>query len=178
MRDTAARVETDDGTFEGQGALVDAALALVETQLLAQATEDASLDGRTTGLLGFNGALVAATIAAKELIGVFWFVPLVVLAGVTLGFLWILYGGKKLRHLLTDLRHLPNRGDIGIPAGKFYEENAMGSSLEGRERLLYDLSSAFEENAIRIRRRQRALQRATIALVLGLVVAGILIAID
>jgi hypothetical protein len=40
-----------------RGVIVDAALASVETQLLAQVADDASLDGRATGLIGFNGAL-------------------------------------------------------------------------------------------------------------------------
>jgi hypothetical protein len=161
-----------------KGVVVDAALVLAETQLLAQVAEDANIDGRTTGLLGFSGALVAATIAAKEPIGFFWFAPLVVLGLVTFAFLWILYGGTKLRHLLTDLLHPPNRMGFGVPAGKFYENFAGTSPLKAREDLLKELAKVVEENAARIRRQQRRLQVATIAMIVGLVVAGLLIAFD
>ncbi|HTA33284.1 MAG TPA: hypothetical protein VK721_07655 [Solirubrobacteraceae bacterium] len=92
---------------ETNGVIVDTALALVEAQMLAQVAEDANIDGRTTGLLGFSGALAAATVAAKEPIGFLWFLPLVVLGAVTFVFLWILYGGAKFRDLLAALWRPP-----------------------------------------------------------------------
>jgi hypothetical protein len=67
-------------------AIAQMAIKLAETQLLAQIADDASLDGRATGLLAFNGAIVAATIAAKSLLGEFWWTPLIVVALTT----WIL----------------------------------------------------------------------------------------
>jgi hypothetical protein len=84
-------------TDETRGLIVDAALALAETQLLAQVADDASLDGRATGLIGFNGALLAASIAAKELLklGRFWPVPIAVMVASTLMLLWALYGGAS-----------------------------------------------------------------------------------
>lgn len=59
-------------------AIAEMALKLAETQMLAQIADDASLDGRATGLLAFNGAIVAATIAAKSLLGGNWWTPLIV----------------------------------------------------------------------------------------------------
>ena len=74
--------------------IVDAALALAETQLLAQVADDASLDGRATGLIGFNGALLAAAIAAKELLklGPLWPSPFVVLFMTTGMLLYVFMG--------------------------------------------------------------------------------------
>jgi hypothetical protein len=97
---------------ETRGVIVDTALALVETQMLAQVAEDANIDGRTTGLLGFSGALAAATVAAKEPIGSLWFLPLIVLGAATFVFLWILYGGTKFRDLLADLSHPPQSNGL------------------------------------------------------------------
>jgi hypothetical protein len=48
-----ARTTTDDG----DPGLLDASLALSRTQLLGQIADETSLDGRTMGTLGFNGAL-------------------------------------------------------------------------------------------------------------------------
>lgn len=48
--------EVEDGDLS---AILDATLAFSQTQLLAQIADETSLDGRTMGVLGFNGALVA-----------------------------------------------------------------------------------------------------------------------
>jgi hypothetical protein len=45
---------------ETKAVIAGASIALAETQLLAQVADDASLDGQTTGLIGLNGALLAA----------------------------------------------------------------------------------------------------------------------
>src|SRR5271166_2054166 len=58
------------------GVVLDEALQLVRMQLLAQIADDGSLDVRATGIVGFNGALVAATIGAKNLLGTYWYAPL------------------------------------------------------------------------------------------------------
>lgn len=47
-------VEVEDGDLS---AILDATLAFSQTQLLAQIADETSLDGRTMGVLGFNGAL-------------------------------------------------------------------------------------------------------------------------
>jgi hypothetical protein len=168
---------------ETRGVVADAALALVETQLLAQVADDASLDGRATGLIGFNGALLAAAIAAKELLalGPFWPSPIAVVAASTLMLLWVLYGGSR-RHDRRDheLQPRPNRVgvSVGIRADKFYEQYAEGHPLEARERLLDDLVLSFDKNYKRITRKRRWLQAATIFLVVGLAVAALLIDLD
>jgi hypothetical protein len=166
---------------ETKGEIADAALALAEAQLLAQVADDASLDGRTTGLIGFNGALLVATIAVKELLGGLWLVPLFVVGVATLMLLWVLYGGQK-RHDRRDdhTEPEPNRGGlaVGVRAGQFYEAYKMGPSLDARERLLGELAIAFDKNFKRIARKRRWLQATTIFLVLGLGVAALLIETD
>lgn len=163
---------------ENMGAVVDAALALARTQLLAQVADDASLDGRATGLVGFNGVLLAATIPAKELLGKYWYAPAPVVIVGTLMLLWGLYGGRRIRDLLLDLWRPRHRVDVGIPALQFYVDFAAGPSLVARERLLRDLDEAVKKNKARIARKQRWLQAATLWLVAGLAVAGVLIAFN
>lgn len=175
-----AEFEPSDAT---RSVILDAALSLAQTQLLAQAADDASLDGRATGLIGFNGALLAAVIAAKELLnlGRFWPGPLIVLAGATLMLLWALYGGRRRRDQQVDrVEPQPNRKGVslGIPARTFYEDFAEGPPLEARERLLDDLAIALNKNVHRIDRKRRWLQAATVFLVAGLAVAGSMILLD
>ncbi|HEV7585181.1 MAG TPA: hypothetical protein VGO14_05330 [Solirubrobacteraceae bacterium] len=159
---------------ETRGILADTSLALAQTQLLAQVADDASVDGRATGLIGFNGALFAGTIAiaTTELVGDLWLAPVAVLALVTMMLLWGLYDGRG------DLAHAPRRMNLGASAGEFYETYGAGDPLDARERLLKDLAQDFEKNAKRITRKRRWLQAATLVLVVGLAVAGLLIAVD
>lgn len=155
---------------ETKGVIADAALALAETQLLAQVADDASVDGRATGLIGFNGALLAAAIAARELLGPYWLAPVGVVSVVTLMLLFgVLYEKRG------DFLRKPYRLALGVRAGEFYEKYAAGSSVVARERLLGDLADAFEGNATRITRKRRWLQSATLALVGGLAIAALLI---
>ncbi len=187
---------------ETRGVIVDAALALAETQLLAQVADDASLDGRATGLIGFNGALLAAVVAAKELLGDFWLAPAFVVIVATGMLLWVLYGGQRRRDQLGDgdpismpaggpsgavgedddgqVSARPNRVGVslGVRAGKFYVKYAEGSPLDARERLLDELAIAFKKNFDRITRKRRWLQRATLFLIVGLALAALLIELD
>lgn len=149
-----------------KGAILDAALALAETQLLAQVADDASFDGRTTGLVGLNGALLATDIAAKDPLGHFWWSPLPVL---------LLSTGLMLRTLFgPDRKGL----DVGARAGLFYEKAGELESIPARELLLAELNKAFEFNIDRIRRKRRRLLRALTVLLAGLTVAALLITFD
>jgi hypothetical protein len=194
-----ASLETSfEPSDETRGVVIDAALALAATQLLAQVADDASLDGRATGLIGFNGALLAAAIAAKELLelGPLWPSPFAVVFVATGMLLYVLYGGRHRRDQQDDGaptstpasageeddhgRARPNRvgASLGIRAGTFYETYAEGPPLKARELLLDELEIAFEKNFERITRKRRWLQRATLFLVLGLALAALLIKID
>jgi hypothetical protein len=185
-------------TDETRGVIVDAALALAETQLLAQVADDASLDGRATGLIGFNGALLAAAIAAKELLelGPLWPSPFAVVFVATGMLLYVLYGGRHRRDQRDSGtptsrpagdgdeddhgRARPNRvgASLGVRAGRFYETYAEGSPLVARELLLDELKIAFEKNFERITRKRRWLQRATLFLIVGFALAVLVIELD
>jgi hypothetical protein len=56
--------------------LLRATLALAQTQLLAQLAGETSLDGRTMGVLAFNGALLAADVAARGSLSTWWWTQL------------------------------------------------------------------------------------------------------
>ena len=175
--------ESFEPSDETRGVVADAALALVETQLLAQVADDASLDGRATGLIGFNGALLAAVIAAKELLvlGPLWPSPIGVIAAATLMLLRSLYGGRRRRDQRDhELQPRPNREgvSVGVRADEFYEQYAEGPALDARERLLDDLALSFDKNSERIIRKRRWLQTATLFLIAGLAVAALVIDLD
>jgi hypothetical protein len=65
-----------------------------------------------------------------------------------------------------------------VPAWAFYRKYVGTSSLEAREKLLEELAGVIDENVVRIGRKQRRLQVTTIAMIIGLLVAGLLIAFD
>ena len=68
-----ARPTADDGAQD----LLSDSLALARTQLASQIADENSLDGRTMGTLGFNGALLAADLVARGLLGPYWWTPLI-----------------------------------------------------------------------------------------------------
>jgi hypothetical protein len=157
-----------------QVAVLEAALFVAQTQLLAQVADDASLDGRTTGLVGFNAALVAATIAAKELLGKYWWVPLPALGLSTLILVRSLFG--RLERLLTK-KYRPGALDLGKAAARFYEKYGERPRLKALKQLLSDLGAAFDDNAKQIAAKRRRLQGSIAVLLAGLTIAAVLIAV-
>lgn len=149
-----------------KGILLDSALALAQTQLSAQATDDAGFDSRTTGLVGLNGALLAADIAAKDVLGALWWTPLIVLV-ISTGMLLVTLFGADRKGV-----------DVGVRAALFYEVEGAEHAIPALELLLAELNKAFEFNEGRLGRKRARLQRALVTLLSGLVIAGLLITIN
>jgi len=137
-------------------------LGLSQTQILAQVTDEASLDSRTVGLLAFNGALLGGTLAAKTLLGYYWWSPLVVVGFATAPCLWSVF--KKT-------------SAFGPRALTFYEQFGSEGPLGARIQLLSDLADTFDFNAGRVKWKMWRLRAALAFLVVGLGVAALLIAI-
>jgi len=157
------------------GLVLNEALQLVRMQLLAQIADDGSLDVRATGIVGFNGALVAATIGAKNLLGTYWYVPLVPV-GISIFILIIsLFGELDRRISKLEKRDRRASFDLGIEAAPYYEAFGDQKAHEGRERLLGDLAQAFQANARRLNAKRLRLQWAIAVLIVGLLAASILI---
>ena len=142
--------------------LLTAALEIAQTQLLAQIADENSLDGRTTGVLAFNGALLAADVAARELLGRRWWMTLVALSLPTL---------LCLRSILAD------EADLGPLAITFYSDYGGKSSVLAKKQLLAELGKAFEKNAERVKRKTRRLRWTLGTLVVSMTVAALIISI-
>jgi hypothetical protein len=151
----------NDVAVEQRQAL-DAMLAFSQTQILAQVTDEASLDSRTIGLIAFNGALLGGTLAAKTLLGYYWWAPLVVVALATGPCLWSVF--KKT-------------SAFGPPALRFYREFGAQGPLTVRTQLLADLDDTFDFNAGRVKWKTLRLRASLATLVIGLGVAALLIAV-
>jgi hypothetical protein len=147
-------IEPEDGDLS---AILDATLGLSQTQLLAQISDETSLDGRTMGVLGFNGALVAADIAAKGLLGGWWWTPLPFVLIAT---------------ALCARSVFAKDTFLGPEALTFFEAYGGQSSKLARETLLVDLDVAYQSNSGRFREKTTNLRGALVVLTLGLVVAG------
>jgi hypothetical protein len=146
-----------------KSALLDAALHLSQAQLQLQIADEASLDGRTMGLLAFNGALVAADIAAKSLLHDDW---------------WTILPAVAVSALLCLRSALARTSDVGIEAYEFFTQFGAGPSLDTREALLADLNIAFKANAKRVRIKTWSLRVALASLAIGFAVAAFLISGD
>jgi hypothetical protein len=143
--------------------ILDATLALSQTQLLAQIADETSLDGRTMGMLGFNGALVAADVAAKDVLGTWWWTPLPFVL---------------LTALLCAKSILAKDTSLGPAALVFFSNYGGQSSKLAREQLLADLDVAYKSNSERAAEKAGNLRGALAVLAAGLVIAGSLIAFD
>ncbi len=129
-------INADDEAGSSAG-LLDAALSLARTQLVGQLADETSVDGRTMGTLGFSGALLAACLAVRNLLGAFWWMPLIVLGVAALCCLGPTLG------LGIDFR----RGtDLGPIADAFYLLYSAEPLARAREQLLSDLGRAFSNN--------------------------------
>ena len=155
---TATIEQNDDPDDDILGALLDAA----RMELLVQSAGEASLDGQTMGILAFNGALLAADLAARDLLGRWWWTPLVALGLSTLVCLWSL--------LIRDT-------DCGSPALKSYSHHGSWPSFAAKERLLGDLAGAYEGRAGRLEHKATRLRWTLGILIIGLVAAALMIAL-
>lgn len=149
--------------------LLDAALSLAQTQIVGQLTEETSVDDRTMGTLGFNGALLAADLAARDALGVLWRMPLAVIVTATLCCLSPTLG------LGVDLTRSI---DLGPKADVFYLAYGNDPTLAAREQLLSDLGRAFSGNARRLRAKERALHAAMSILAVGLTLSVLAIGLS
>jgi hypothetical protein len=121
------------------------------------------------GTLGFNGALLAADLVARALLGPYWWTPLIAIAIATL---------CCLRPALAFGPNFARPTDFGPLADEFYSAFAGQPSRVGREQMLDDLGKAFANNARRFTAKRRALQAALIVLAFGLSAAALLIGLS
>jgi len=161
-------------TDADKAAILEAALSLAQTQILAQNEDEASLDGQAMGLVAFDGALVGAVLAAQGLIGKWWWVALVAVLVSAL----IALSTESIVALWEALRGRPRSpgGDLGPAAADFYETYGGQQALPARELLLAELRVAFNQNTPRIARKFATIRLAVGTLFVGLLIAGLLIA--
>ena len=159
-RKSASLPSVEDDVVE-QRALLDATLAFAQTQILAQVADEASLDGRTIGVLAFNGALLGGTVAAKGLLGAYWWTPFAPVGVATVPCLWSLF--KKT-------------SAFGPRALDFYNEFGALGPLPARTQLLSDLDDTFKFNERRVLGKVVRLRVALAVLVVGLMGSALLIA--
>jgi hypothetical protein len=125
--------------------LLEASLEVAQTQLLAQLAEETNIDGQAIGIVAFLGALLAVDVAAKGILGRWWWTPLVVVGVAVLPCLGSLYAGAPL---------------LGPRGFEFYRTYGGHPSRLAREQLLADLDAAFGKNASRAKAKRLRLRLA------------------
>jgi hypothetical protein len=155
---------------QGEGAqlppnedLLRATLDLAQTQLLGQIADETSLDGRMMGVLAFNGALLAADVAAKNLLGPVWWAPLVPVGIAT---------------IIGAVSVASKQPDFGPLSLTYYTNYRTYTSGQARETLLSTLAAAFEDNAKRIKGKKSRLRWALVILAGGLIASALIIRLD
>jgi hypothetical protein len=134
-------------------------VALARGQLDAQSNAGDIIDLKAMGLLGFDGALVAAVLAAKDLLEPHpWWVPLPSLA---LSIVLCLAVSREYQH------------DAGPDPADFYASFGGQTPTVAFAQLLADLSEARHRNAPRLTVKRRLLTAALGTVVLTAAIAGI-----
>lgn len=152
-----------DAGVPDQDVVLAAALDHAGTQLLAQIVDESGLDGRLIGVLGFNGALVAADVAAQAILGRWWWMPLPFIACASILCFRSIFGKDT---------------SLGPETLDFYAAYGGQDGRAGREQLLVDLDAAFRANAKRAAEKARILKAALVLLSAGALVAGPLMVWD
>jgi len=147
-------------TAADQDLILVSALELGETQLLAQIADETSLDGRLMGILGFNGALLAADIAAKSILHFWWWSPLPFIAFASYRCFAAIFQEET---------------KLGPAALEFYAEYGGQNAREARAQLLSDLDASRRKNTERATEKSKVLKQALRILFAGLFIAGALI---
>jgi hypothetical protein len=143
--------------------LLEAALEVSQTQVLAQLAEETSIDGETMGWLAFLGALLAVDVAAKDLLHKWWWTPLI---GVAVA---------MVPCLISIFAAPPQLGPRIVP---FYERFGGYESKAARTQLLADMYASFRANGIRVRGKRRRLRLAVVTTIVGLIGAALMITLD
>jgi hypothetical protein len=141
--------------------LLGASLALAQTQIAGQVAEEASLDSRLMGILGFAGALVGTDVAIRELLGTCWWIPLIPLG---LAALVCLSAVRNVRLVPTDL---------GPEPGVFYSTYSGSPRLLAHQQLLAELVVAITRNARRVDAKRHAVRFSTVILTVGLTTSAV-----
>lgn len=115
------------------------------------------------GILAFLGALLAVDVAAKDILGTWWWTPLV---GVGLATL------PCLRSILSK------DTDLGPLSVTFYATYGGHPSTAAREQLLADLADAFENNAARVKTKRSSLRWALAIIAAGPIEASLMITLN
>src|SRR4051812_12955804 len=133
-------------------AVEEAVIALAGGQLDAQSAAGDNIDLKAMGLLGFDGALLAANLAARDLLKDHpWWLPL---PGLAISIVLCLAVSREYQH------------DAGPDPAAFYASFGGQTPAVALAQLLVDLRAASERNAPRlaVKRRMLATALATVLL--------------
>jgi disulfide bond formation protein DsbB len=134
-------------------------IALARGQLNAQSAAGDNIDLKAMGLLGFDGALLAANLAARDLLnGHPWWLPL---PGLAISIVLCLAVSREYQH------------DAGPDPAAFYASFGGQTPPVALAQLLVDLRAACERNAPRLALKRRLLGAALAAVLVAAAIAGI-----
>lgn len=141
--------------------MLEALIDLTEAQIAASLVRAANIDVQALGLIGFDATLVAADLAAQQLLGHLWWTPIPGLA------ISIVSGASVMA---------VTRFDIGPSPSYFYARNATIPRSQALARLLSDLLASQQHNAQPLSRKTRRLVLALATLLLTILYSVLAIA--
>jgi hypothetical protein len=136
----------------------EAMVAMAIAQIAAQTAAADNNDLKAMGLLGFNGALVAANVALKDSLHHLWWLPL---PGIVI----------SIAMCLLVSRHY--EFEAGPPAALFYAAYGGQTSVNALAQLVADLDFSFQHNLGPLTEKRKWFGRALVTLLATALVAAI-----
>jgi hypothetical protein len=127
----------------------EAMVVLAISQIEAQTPAADNTDLKAMGLLGFNGALIAANVALKDSLHHLWWLPL---PGVAASILLCLMVSRQYEF------------EAGPPAAEFYATYGGQTSAKALAQLIADLEASFLHNLGALADKRKWFARALVVL--------------
>ncbi len=140
--------------------ITETARDLAYRQLDAQLQAGNNFDAKTVGVLGFDGAALAAVLATRDLFTNWWGIPT---------------AGIMLSAVLAVLAIVSQAWDVGPDAGEFYSNASAHSAAEANVALVSELTSTLEANDRRLHSKAEFFNMALAAALVTGTVSAILV---
>lgn len=141
--------------------MLEALIDLTTAQIEAVHARAANLDAQALGLVGFDAALVTVDLAAQQLLGHWWWIPI---------------PGLAISIVLGTSVMVVTRFDLGPSPSDFYARHAASPRDDALEHLLSDLIASQQDNAQPVHVKTERLVLSLVILLLTIVCSSVVIA--
>ncbi|HVS06737.1 MAG TPA: hypothetical protein VHK65_11315 [Candidatus Dormibacteraeota bacterium] len=139
---------------------MDLVIALAQSELAAQVTQESGLDTKATGLAGLAGTVVIAVLATRSSFGPAWWVP---------------FGGFLLATILALVTLFTDPLSVGPLFPDFYDGIKTDPEETAKRKAIEDLSADIENNTRLLNVKRALLQRTLYLYAATLVISTVVL---